>query len=169
MTAGELAASALGDALREPRLPERYRLVTAAQEACQAAADSMTARRAVTVAAMNAAGMSYQDIARVTGLSRARVQQLAEIGRDPGGPAWDDEVREAVVTGTAWWVLRFRADGSVGERTRVQAAARVRRDLSGFSGVPAGEAGRIAGDAMARADVIMEGTPGWDQQALQRA
>lgn len=167
MTAAELAAAALGDALHEPRLPERYRLVTAAQETCQAAADSITPHRAATIAGMNKAGMSYQDIARATGLSRARVQQLTEMARDPGGPAYDDETRHVVLHDTAWWILRFRADSKLQERSRTQAADRVRRDLAGYSDVPAGEAGRIADEAITRADVIMESTPGWDQRALR--
>lgn len=166
MTPAELAALLLGDAMEEPRLPERYRLVTAAQETCQAAADSITPLRGAVVAEMNAAGMSYQDIARATGISRARAQQLTEMGRDPGGPVYDDDARRAVKHDAAWWILRHRSDNRLQERSRTQVIARVRRDLAGYSGIPAGEAGRIADEAITRADVIMESTPGWDQRAL---
>jgi transcriptional regulator with XRE-family HTH domain len=164
MSAAELVAGLLSGAAAEPRLPERYRLITAQQELCQQAADAMTAPRAAILAQMSAAGMSYAQIASTVGLSRARVQQLVEMGRDTPAIAYDDEIREAVLTDAAWWILRYRAAGD--ERTHVQAAARVRRDLAEFTGVPAGEAGQLAREAMAKAARIQDTVPGWDQRAL---
>lgn len=62
-----------------------YVEATKAQVLHQAVAERWALRRATLLAQMNACGVSYQQIADVTGLSRPRVQQLVERGRAPDG------------------------------------------------------------------------------------
>ena len=70
-----IAASSPGGPLKS------YAALTAEAAYYQAVCERLTDIRAAVVAQMNTDGMSYAGIAEMTGLSRARVQQLAEKGR----------------------------------------------------------------------------------------
>jgi hypothetical protein len=70
-----------------------YVHLTSRQALLAAAVDEIAGMRSRAVAGMHAAGESYAGIAAVTGLTRARVQQLVERGRirvPPEGPADGD-------------------------------------------------------------------------------
>jgi hypothetical protein len=60
---------------------ERYALATEAQARHEAAARQLGEVRALAALRIHELGASYATIAHVTGLSRARAQQLVEAGR----------------------------------------------------------------------------------------
>ncbi|HZU18870.1 MAG TPA: hypothetical protein VFD01_20010 [Candidatus Dormibacteraeota bacterium] len=60
---------------------ERYALATEAQVRHEAAARRLEEVRALAALRIHELGASYATIAHVTGLSRARAQQLVEAGR----------------------------------------------------------------------------------------
>lgn len=66
-----------------------YLEATRAQALHQAVAAAIADRRAVLLARMHDGGASYRQIADVTGLTRARVQQLVERGRRRGSDGVD--------------------------------------------------------------------------------
>lgn len=72
----DIAAGWPGDPL------PRYTALTAQQAHYQAVSDTLSKARAAVVAQMNNDGMSYAQIERLTGLTRGRVQQLVEKGRE---------------------------------------------------------------------------------------
>ena len=59
----------------------KYRRATGREARLRIEADQAAAERSRTLAALHALGLSYAQIADDTGLSRARVQQLVERGR----------------------------------------------------------------------------------------
>lgn len=59
----------------------QYAALTSSLVLYRAAASRLGDERAALIARMNAGGQSYTEIAGATGLTRARVQQLAEKGR----------------------------------------------------------------------------------------
>jgi DNA-directed RNA polymerase specialized sigma24 family protein len=61
---------------------DRYHRAGLEQQAAEALVTRMTNLRARCLAELNVDGWSYGKIARETGLSRARVQQLVERGID---------------------------------------------------------------------------------------
>lgn len=63
-----------------PAVIDYYQAMTD-QAVAEASVTESTNRRAAAVAAMHADGWSYQTIANVIGLTRSRVQQLAERGK----------------------------------------------------------------------------------------
>ena len=73
-----LALSDLPDPL------ERFRQATSAQAVHRGATDDLGHVRDQAIAELHDAGRSYAEIAQLTGLTRARVQQLVERGRYPG-------------------------------------------------------------------------------------
>lgn len=72
---GGIAAAWPGDPL------PRYAALTARQAHYQAVSEGLAEARAAVVYEMSAGGASYGRIAGLTGLTRARAQQLAERGR----------------------------------------------------------------------------------------
>lgn len=71
----DIAAAWPGDPLA------RYAALTARQAHYQAVSEGLAEARAALVREMNAQGASYGRIAEMTGLTRARVQQLAGRGK----------------------------------------------------------------------------------------
>lgn len=60
----------------------KYHKATEREARLRKAADEAAAERASELAKMHRSGLSYAKIAKATGLSRSRVQQLTEKGND---------------------------------------------------------------------------------------
>ena len=147
LDAGEDVARVVGAIADLPDPLERYRRASQVQDLHRSVTDDLGHVREYAIGELHDEGRSYAEIARLTGLTRARVQQLVERGRYPGyrrtpgscyrlveGPEPNEYVNcPEPVAATGTWIGKFGT-----RRIHVhgfQACSRHAPELEGCTGV----------------------------------